>query len=206
MEISQYTEKLNKLDNNVYTIEEEVHPVNGTYEDELRHDNIVEDSVAVYTGKNFTGQQVTFTLYTPSSMPWKKIIRIYSTEETVYINYETTGDTVEAEDINKLQKDLIATQWAVNDENRRALQEEKILKEKIESRKEDADTVNGHTVKADVPEDADFTNTWRGVQDNLESESKEESLSAAQGKKIKELIEKCPTKGCTWNELMGVTE
>lgn len=206
MVISQYTEKLNKLDDNIYTIEEVVHPVNGIYESELLHDNIVEDSVTVYTGKKLTGNRAEFTLSTPSNMPWKKIIRIYSTEETLYVNYETTGDTVEAEDINRLQEDIIATQAAVNEENKRAVKAESQLNEKINSRKEDADTVNGHTVDADVPENADFTNTWRGIQDNLESDSKEESLSAAQGKKLLGMIEECAPRGCTWNELMGVSE
>ena len=206
MVISQYTEKLNKLDDNIYTIEEVVHPVNGIYESELLHDNIVDDSVTVYTGKKLTGNRAEFTLSTPSNMPWKKVIRIYSTEGTLYVNYETTGDTVEAEDINKLQEDLIATQTAVTEENQRSMKAEEQLDKKIDSRKEDADTVNGHTVNADVPKNADFTNTWRGVQDNLESDSKDESLSAAQGKKLKRMITDCTPRGCTWNELMGVSE
>lgn len=52
-------------------------------------------------------------------------------------------------------------------------------------------TVNGHTVNSDVPEDAKFTdtNTWRGIQDNLTSEATDESLSAAQGKVLKELVD-----------------
>lgn len=51
-----------------------------------------------------------------------------------------------------------------------------------------ANTVNGHTVDADVPAGAKFTdtNTWRGIQNNLESESTEDSLSAAQGKMLNE--------------------
>ncbi len=46
----------------------------------------------------------------------------------------------------------------------------------------DAKTVNGHTVNKDVPSNADFTNTWRPVQDNLTSTSTSDSLSANQGK------------------------
>ena len=46
----------------------------------------------------------------------------------------------------------------------------------------DADQVNGHTVASDVPSNADFTNTWRPVQDNLTSTSTSDSLSANQGK------------------------
>ena len=44
-----------------------------------------------------------------------------------------------------------------------------------------AATVGGHTVGKDVPADADFTNTWRPVQNNLTSQSTTDSLSAYQG-------------------------
>lgn len=52
-------------------------------------------------------------------------------------------------------------------------------------------TVNGHTVKLDVPENAKFTdtNTWRGIQDNLTSSSTSDSLSANQGKVLKGLVD-----------------
>lgn len=36
------------------------------------------------------------------------------------------------------------------------------------------------------------TNTWRGIQNNLTSDSTEDSLSAAQGKILKELVDKKP--------------
>lgn len=44
------------------------------------------------------------------------------------------------------------------------------------------DTVNGHTVESDVPANAKFTDTQRGIQDNLTSTSTTESLSANQGR------------------------
>ncbi len=47
-----------------------------------------------------------------------------------------------------------------------------------------------------VPSDAKFTdtNTWRGVQNNLTSDSTDQSLSAAQGKALKTLVDgKAPT-------------
>lgn len=49
-----------------------------------------------------------------------------------------------------------------------------------------ASTVNGHTVNADVPANAKFTdtNTWRGIQNNLTSDSTTDCLSAAQGKAL----------------------
>ena len=53
-----------------------------------------------------------------------------------------------------------------------------------------ASKVNNHTVNCDVPGDAKFTDTdtWRGIQNNLDSDSTKDSLAAAQGKKLKELI------------------
>ena len=54
-----------------------------------------------------------------------------------------------------------------------------------------AATVNGHTVNANVPANAKFTdtNTWRGIQDNLTSTSTSESLSANQGRILKGLVD-----------------
>ena len=54
-----------------------------------------------------------------------------------------------------------------------------------------ADTVNGHTVNANVPANAKFTdtNTWRGIQDNLTSTSTSDSLSANQGRILKSLVD-----------------
>lgn len=39
-EIDNFVEKLNKLDNNTYVIEEEIITSNGVYEAELQHDNV----------------------------------------------------------------------------------------------------------------------------------------------------------------------
>ena len=54
-----------------------------------------------------------------------------------------------------------------------------------------ASKVNGHTVNSDVPSGAKFTdtNTWRGIQNNLTSDSTSDSLSAAQGKVLKGLVD-----------------
>ena len=54
-----------------------------------------------------------------------------------------------------------------------------------------AATVNGHTVNANVPSNAKFTdtNTWRPIQDNLTSTSTSESLSANQGRILKNLVD-----------------
>lgn len=45
-----------------------------------------------------------------------------------------------------------------------------------------ADMVNNHTIKSDVPENAKFTDTWRDVVDNLSSTRTDASLSANQGR------------------------
>ena len=54
-----------------------------------------------------------------------------------------------------------------------------------------ASTVNGHTVNANVPSNAKFTdtNTWRPIQDNLTSTSTSDSLSANQGRILKDLVD-----------------
>lgn len=51
-----------------------------------------------------------------------------------------------------------------------------------------------YTIEKSVPADAKFTDTWRGIQNNLESDSVEESLSAAQGKILNEKFNDYITK------------
>ena len=114
-EIDKFTEKLNKLDNNTYVIEEEVEIVNGVYEGELEHDNISLPSINVYTGSKLTGQKIENVIVsTPSLTPWKNTIKIFSDVSPVYITYQTQGDTVEAEDINKVQDSIVNTQKEVD--------------------------------------------------------------------------------------------
>ena len=132
MEISTYTEKLNKVDGNVYVIEEEISLIDGVYDAPLAHDNVNTSTLAVYTGPKLTGDRIqSYVLSTPSLMPWKKVIRLYADVPTVYIRYETEGDTVEAEDVNLLQQDIIRTQEGVNAEEDRAEAEESFLKGEI---------------------------------------------------------------------------
>ena len=40
MQIDKFTTKLNKLDNNVYSIEEEITIIDGKYKGFLEHDNV----------------------------------------------------------------------------------------------------------------------------------------------------------------------
>ncbi len=121
MEMGVFTPKLNFVEGKVYSIEEQIAmPEGGVYEAELQHDNIDESTLRVYTGPQMTGDLVqTFTLSTPSLTPWKRIIRIHSAEPAVYISYQTEGDTVEADDVNRLQDEIYRTQAAVNTAERR---------------------------------------------------------------------------------------
>lgn len=112
--VDKFNEKLNKSDT-VYVIEEEVFPTNGVYENILAHDNIIDSSVNVYTGRKLTGDKVNNVILSiPDGMPWKRIIKIFSEAQAVFITYETKGDQVEAEDINQLQTSMTATQTEVN--------------------------------------------------------------------------------------------
>ncbi|MBU5486460.1 hypothetical protein KQI86_19345 [Clostridium sp. MSJ-11] len=113
--IDKFTEKLNKVDGSTYVIEEEVSITDGVYEGELEHDNVSNSSVRVYTGPKLTGNKIeNFILSTPSVTPWKRTIKIFSSYSKVYITYETTGDTVEAEDINKVQESIVNTQKEID--------------------------------------------------------------------------------------------
>ena len=121
MNITKFSEKLNKLEGNVYTIEEVVNPVAGVYEADLGHDNVEPNTINVYTGSKCTGNKInSFVISTPSLTPWKIHIIIYSSEPTLYITYESIGDTVEANDINNVQEAINDSQKALNDEITRA--------------------------------------------------------------------------------------
>lgn len=154
MEVGQFKEKLNKIDGNVYVIEEVVQVTNGVYEGELLHDNVNVSTLTIYTGPRLTGERIqSYVLSTPSMTPWKRMIRIYADVPRVYISYETDGDTVEAEDINKVQEAVIVTQKAVNSEVVRAETAEKTLTEEI----------HNETVRAETAE--------RILTDNLSAET-----------------------------------
>ena len=126
MKLSEFTEKFNKIEGNSYTFEEEVTLNNGVYVGYLQHDNVVKESIAIYTGENLTGTKIkNYFLSSPSLAPWRYQIKVYATDiEKAYISYETTGDQVEADDINNLQNELVRTQEAVNTEENRAANKE----------------------------------------------------------------------------------
>lgn len=60
-----------------------------------------------------------------------------------------------------------------------------------------------YTLNKTVPADAKFTdtNTWRGIQNNLTSDSTTDSLSAAQGKVLKDLVDGKAPNGHTHNSI-----
>ncbi|WP_287549766.1 DUF4795 domain-containing protein [Clostridium sp.] len=113
--IDKFIEKLNKIENNTYVIEEEVTLKEGVYEGYLEHDNVSVSSINVYSGKKLTGEKIdNFILSTPSKTPWKNSIKIMATDyQVLYITYETQGDTVEADDINIIQESIVKTQTEV---------------------------------------------------------------------------------------------
>jgi hypothetical protein len=115
LDISKFNEKLNKVEGNTYVIEEIVTPVNGVYEAELIHDNVDIKTLNVYTGSKLTGDKVnTYVTSTPSLAPWKTVIKIFSTITLLYISYETSGDTIEAEDVNRLQDSVVNIEKEIN--------------------------------------------------------------------------------------------
>ena len=139
MEVTEFSGKLNQVEGKVYVIEEEIRmPENGVYEALLEHDNIQVSTLTVYTGPKLTGDRIqSYALSTPTLTPWKRLIRIQTEEPVVYIAYETEGDTVEAEDVNRLQEAMGQTQQALNAEEERALQAEGQLREDVEQTQED---------------------------------------------------------------------
>ena len=135
MDLSVFHGKLNRVDGNAYVIEEEIHmPSSGIYDDELQHDNIMDNTLSVYTGPTWTGEQIqSYALSTPSMAPWKRTIRIQTDAPVVYITYETVGDTVEADDINRVQDAIVETQGGVNAEEARATSAEAELTRNLQA-------------------------------------------------------------------------
>ncbi|GAA0735886.1 hypothetical protein [Clostridium oceanicum] len=130
--IDVFIEKLNKLDNNTYVIEEVVNVTDGIFKGYLKHDNVSKSSVRVYTAPKLTGDKIdNFILSTPSKTPWKLEIKIFSDVSPVYVTYETQGDTVEAEDINKVQESIVNTQTALNSEINRATTSENNIRDNL---------------------------------------------------------------------------
>ena len=103
----KFTDKLNKIEGKVYTVEEEIIVTNGKYEGFLGHDNININTLAIYTEKGLKGDKVTnYSLSKKENAEWKTFIELYH-PTNVFATYETSGDIVEAEDINILQDSIL---------------------------------------------------------------------------------------------------
>lgn len=114
MIVSEFIEKYNKSEVAIPVEEKHVMPESGTYEAELEHDNVDEDTIEVYSGANLTGSRLAYTITAPADASWKRIIHVETSQPTIYISYETTGDQVEADDVNRVQEAIVETQEALN--------------------------------------------------------------------------------------------
>lgn len=114
-DIDVFEEKLNKNPTgNNYVIEERLPITTGVYDGSLRHDNINNQTIRIFTGSRFTGEEIqNFSVSVPDATPWRRLIKIFAATTEVYVTYETPGDTVEADDINALQTAVTATQTEV---------------------------------------------------------------------------------------------
>ena len=186
MNITKFSEKLNKLEGNVYTIEEVVNPVAGVYEADLGHDNVEPNTINVYTGSKCTGNKInSFVISTPSLTPWKIHIIIYSNEPTLYITYESIGDTVEADDINNVQDAINATQHALNDEITRSTNANNTLTKNLNNE-------ISRAKKAESDEVTRATNAEKTLTTNLNNEisraKKAESDEATRAKNAEKTL------------------
>ena len=103
----KFTDKLNKIEGKTYTVEEEIIITNGKYEGFLGHDNININTLVVYTEKGLKGDLVTnYSISKKEDAEWKTFIELYH-PTNVFATYETSGDIVEAEDINILQDSIL---------------------------------------------------------------------------------------------------
>jgi len=109
--VDVFPDKLNKKSAGFYVVEEEIVLTDGVFDGDLAHDTINNSSILVYTGSKLTGEKVMgFTLSVPVEAPWRRVIKIFSSADFVYVTYETPGDIVEAEDINVIQESITQTQ------------------------------------------------------------------------------------------------
>ncbi|NFO10550.1 hypothetical protein FDB29_05450 [Clostridium botulinum] len=181
MNISKFNEKFNKIEGNTYVIEEKIELNNESYERELVHDNINVKTLNIYTGSKLTGDKIeTYSTSTPSLTPWKTIIKIFSKITPLYISYETVGDQVEAEDINKLQDTVVFTQQNLNEEIDRATKSENILIDNLNSevvRSTQAENNIAMNLNTEV-------NRSKNVEDTINKELSNEVKRATNAEKV----------------------
>ncbi|WP_252243549.1 MULTISPECIES: hypothetical protein [unclassified Clostridium] len=181
MNISKFNEKFNKIEGNTYVIEEKIELNNESYERELVHDNINVKTLNIYTGSKLTGDKIeTYSTSTPSLTPWKTIIKIFSKVTPLYISYETVGDQVEAEDINKLQDTLVFTQQNLNEEIDRATKSENILIDNLNS-----EVVRSTQVENNIAMNLNTeVNRSKNVEDAINKELSNEVKRATNAEKV----------------------
>lgn len=162
--IDRFTEKLNKKqDDTVYVIEERLVLKDGVYEGALAHDHIRRESIRLYTGPELSGDEVIqFYLSVPSETPWKLTIKIFSSADVVYATYETPGDRVEAEDVNKLQDSMVAVQTELDRVKDVTMDELQTHTERMD--RLDADKADQMSVNAAMLAKADKANTYTREQ------------------------------------------
>lgn len=171
MDITKFTEKYNKIDGKIYTVEEEINLTDGKFEGQLEHDNINTKTLNIYTGPKLTGDQIsTYTISTPSLTPWKIILSVFSDVTPLYVSYETSGDQVEADDINNLQDGVNDTQEELNNEVERATNRENTIesnlnKEITRATNKENEIANNLTVEVTRAQEAEQLLT-----DNLDKE------------------------------------
>lgn len=96
-----FINKLNKKDPPYVITDEELTLASGKWEGFMSHDNVLEETIEIYTLPERQGSKI--LNYTIDKQDWKIYLKVFNQSEKVYLTYETYGDTVEAEDINKLQ-------------------------------------------------------------------------------------------------------
>lgn len=100
-----FNEKLNYNPSETYKIKENIELRNGIYEGILKHDNIIESTVVVKDTEGYIIEN--FSLEKVKGKPWSHKIVIQSSSNRATIEYHTIGDTVDADDINDINKNLL---------------------------------------------------------------------------------------------------
>lgn len=191
--VDRFVEKLNKADT-VYVIEdEELVLEDGVFEGELAHDNVKNESVMVFTGPKMSGERIeNFFLSIPSNAPWKRIIKVFANAPKVYVTYETTGDQVEAEDINRVQESIVNTQIelerykSVNDQ---AVSDLGTRLSTVESKKADKTYVDAAETNAKAYADSIKPTKVSELENDVNFVTQEELRNAGYGDMLKSVYD-----------------
>lgn len=99
-----FVPKLNRSDE-PYVIEDEVLYIhNGKGEGFLKHDNVIDESIEIWTQPKRQGEKInTYVIEKTKRENWKTYLIVYANVDCVYVTYLSYGDRVEAEDVNELQ-------------------------------------------------------------------------------------------------------